>query len=494
MLLVSVVISSVLLASTPGTVGDVIRREICRVQGSVHGVDGTDCGQRTDRAEEPAEHDFDPEYCVRDGHTETVGGTVEFGVFSLGSEYKYMKQTLSDGTVVVTMKPSAEVSRDVKGGGGVDTGKDSLKKEVGAGFKAFVAPGTTYFLEGEEPGETGEEQFQRLKEDIEQARREEQQDMWGAGQGYQMGRAIGEITGHYEPPDLPDPDIKSGTFGFKFNADGPITQWAENNKNKKGPLKQGEKIGLTSGDDWNVEVDENIEIARWYDDPNNTKTARTYTFDASGDAVLKRMGAKWGPGASLNGATRVMRNEDGSLRNIRYSVTVSGNSKLGLEENPRLRSGNGNTTKGSGAQENTQSLSSTQEIQLDFETPQEQEVGEQLLEEGGLMPPASTMSSLLNPLPEDGGSITEKPGEDAPEWERLFYDKGRVWQYISRSSKSEQEYGGSLKAGISFGASFGWSEETQRSIHAQILEGPEGGEREFVRHEPCIASEYRDTE
>lgn len=110
----------------------------------------------------------------------------------------------------------------------------------------------------------------------------------------------------------------------------------------------------------------------------------------------------------------------------------------------------------------------------------------------GLMPPPIAMDSMMNPLPEDGGTITQDPGEDAAPWDRLFYERGRLWQYFSHGSKNEQEYGGSLKAGgISFGASFGWSEEIQRAFEAQILEGPENGERSFAQHDSCIAPEYR---
>ncbi|MBB4932982.1 hypothetical protein F4561_003802 [Lipingzhangella halophila] len=454
-LLVAVLVAAVLLGSLPRNVSDLIRDGVCKVQSI---VTGEECDDGSPEASDP---NFLPEYCIREGHKEETGFEISIGFFELGQKYYFAKETLSDGRVVVTMMPSFEAAAEAKAGGGIDFGENSLKRETGGSLQVKLATGNTFFLEDEE-------QFQELKADIDKTRLEDIQDMTNPV-GSRLSRWITEKVGIYEPPDLPPADVKTGTFGLEAEIGKPINKWRADN-------------GATP--EMNLTIGTKLDVAHWYDEPGNDKTARTYTYSGQGDLGVDRMGAHVNGGLSWSGATRIMRNEDGSLKNIRYSTTASGDWKAGVEGEDGATA----DVEAGGSQ------AVTQEIQLDFETPEEQAMGEQLLEDRGLLPPKNVMESMANPMmdPEEGGDINEDPGEDAEPYEQFAFDRARVWQYQSDVESTDMNFGAKAKMGISLGASFGWSTEDSSTTDAQILEGPENGERTFVRHEPCIAEEHRD--
>ncbi|GAB3476010.1 hypothetical protein [Nocardiopsis coralliicola] len=456
--------------------GDLIKNGLCRVERAVTGEGDCDSSAADDE-----EIDYRPTYCVREGVKETSGYSINLGIFELGQEYSYAKEKLSNGQIVVTFVPTTEVG--VAGGKGWDFGgkhKDA-PMHAGAGLEggvsARLSPGMSYMFKSEE-------EYERFHEEMEESIAAEQnRTMNPEGQ---MGLAIAELVGAYDPPEITvEPAVRTATVEIGAEADLSIGAWA-------GPAtEQGDSYNMNLGVDGNVSVSGRYDRSTWYQNPKNIQTSETYGWTATGSLGATALAARAEGEMSWSGGTRIMRNEDGSLAGIRYMTNAEGAFTVGADKKTeRNRQGGGEDGYGIGAgKKETKSV--TQMVQLDFTTPEEQEAGEALIDEHGLIPPPYVSNAMADQLGEEdyGGDIAEEPGEDSPPWDDVFYERGRAWQFAGDVETDQAEFAAKVKMGLQFGGSVSWSKQERHTTDALMLDGPDGGARRFVEYDDCVSDQ-----
>lgn len=483
-LLVAAILGAVVLA-VPGDIAGSLRSAVCRALAD-SGLTEAECEDGVSTQADPEEEiDYSPDYCVRDGRKETYGYSLELGIFSLGQEYSYAREDLSDGSVIITFVPKTEAG--VATGVGYDFGDDngvSTGANIEGGFSAKIAPGSTFVFDSEA-------EFEEFEDEVNNAIIEEQQRMMNP-EG-EMGKALAELLGLYERPEVIDPHIRTATLETERYLSGSLGAWSTDPDKKPGQDAGG--INLNIGAEGSVSISEKMDLSRWYLEEGNDQVSKTYTYTATGDLGATYLGAHAGGELGWSGATRIMRNEDGSLANIRYMTTVEGEFSYGAD----VSVGQGNSRDARNYDENGGGVEAgkkerrriVQMVQMDFDTPEEQEIGEAMLESRGLVPPANVLNSMANPFMDDstGGEINRLPGLNAAPWDRHFYNKGRAWQYSTGIDGEAVELSAKLKLGLQFGVSGGWAMQEQHTSDAQILDAPSNGERRFVEYPPCISEE-----
>ncbi|PSK95702.1 hypothetical protein CLV63_114135 [Murinocardiopsis flavida] len=475
--LAAALLACVTVIAVPQT-SDAVDGALCRLL-QLAGV--KDCGKK-----EPP--DFRPDYCVRNAESKHLGGTVEIAVVILGQDYKLSKETLSDGSIVATFSPKSELGLITGLGGGVQAGKKSagqIQAKVEAIAKGTYTPGKSYLFKNEQEYQQFEDQLNRTLLD------DTAKDL---SPGYRAARWLGEKTGVYEPPKMKDPEITNYELGVSEQIDGSIGAWlgksTSQGRHAKDRGVEHDKWKMNLGADGSVKVNPKADLAFWNNEKGNKRTATTFSWSGTGS-----LGGALGPKSvggevGWQGSTRVMRNEDGSIDYIRYTTNASKTGadgtggeigKGGTKDNP--------SNRGRGGARDVNGESVTQSVQIDFDTPEEKEAGEALLRNRGLLPPTSTIPSLVNPLMDDkdGGWINEKPAEDAPPWEHVMHEKGKVWQYKEDTHADEYGVGAKAKLGLSLGADVSWGADERYTRNAQILGPPnEDGTRSFIDYPDCV--------
>ncbi|MFW5419812.1 hypothetical protein J0910_24645 [Nocardiopsis sp. CNT-189] len=478
-------IAGAVLVSVPGKTGDLFSTALCRIQQAVTGDEGP-CGDEGDGGDQEAdpEYDYTPLYCVKDGTKETYGYSLSLGIFKWGQEYSYAKENLSDGSVVVTFVPTTEVG--VAGGAGWDFGKKNADAPAHAGatveggVSAKLSPGMTYIFKSKE-------EYEKFADEVDAAIAEEQnRQMNPRGQ---TGLAIAEFFGVYERPEITvQPTIRTATLQLEASGDAGIGVWA-------GPAaEKGDSWNMNLGAQGNVTVSGKFDKSTWYDDPKNIKTSETYGWTGSGSLGATALAAHADGELSWSGGTRIMRNEDGSLDSIRYIAAAEGSYTVGIDKQNERKNKDGLDGGGISAGKK-QTKSVTQMVQLDFDTPEEKAAGEKLIEEHGLVPPPYVSNAMADQLGEEdyGGDIAEKPADDAPPWDEVFYEKGRAWQYASDVETDQGELAAKIKMGLQFGGSVNWALEERNTTDALMLAGPEdGGPRRFIEYADCVSDQAKE--
>ncbi|MFC3995317.1 hypothetical protein ACFOVU_05300 [Nocardiopsis sediminis] len=477
--MLAVILAAVAIA-LPGRTNDLYELALCRLER----LTGGECDEGEQEADEEEEYPYDltPAYCVRDGRSETAGYQLDLGIFRFGQQYTYSKETLSDGSVVVTFVPSTEVG--VRGGVGFDFGQENaaaLAADVEGGVSAKLAPGMTYIFEDQA-------EFEEFEEEVEASIAEETNRQMNPES--QIGLGFAEWLGVYDPPEVRDPTVRTGTIDVTANLLSEVGLWTNENR---GPRRNDENLegnNLNLGVDGSLSYGGKVDVSHWFGDPDNTQTSWTTTYTATGSLGGYAFTQREQLSGSWSGGQRVTRNEDGSLANIRYMTTVQGQFAEGTDgrlENREINGGRGGDTDGEGTRV-------VQMVQIDFDTPEEREIGERLLAERGMLPPANVIDSMRGPLMDDrsGGEINEEPGPDAPDWEHLFYERGRVWQYEADVTSDQTAFNAQIKLGLQLGASVNWGVEERHTREAQILDRPRDGSREFIDFPDCLSQEQDD--
>ncbi|PSK97431.1 hypothetical protein CLV63_108151 [Murinocardiopsis flavida] len=469
-ILVAAIFAGIVVVIPPG-ISNPVDDALCRLL-SIFG--DAECAKKEER-------DYAPDYCVRNAESQHGGFSVDIGFVTIGKDYRYAKETLSDGSVIVTFEPKTILG--AVGGAGVQIGKKSaagIEAAVEGRASGSYTPGETHIFKNEKEYKDFEDQ---LKGDYKD---EIAKDL---SPGYRFGRWALDKTGVVDDPDPRKPEIESHQVALSANLDAGLGanlgEPASKGRHAKPENKEAQpKWNLNLGVDGSVQTEGSAELAFWRNEPGNTKTATTYEWSGEGS-----LGANVGPkryeeALRWKGGTRIMRNQDGSLKNIRYT-TVMGKSSTDGTGGEGRRGDN----SGGGMNKDVDETATTQSIQLNFETPEEQEAGEALLRDRGLLPPTNALTSLANPEMDDkeGGTLNKKPGPDAPPWEQVMYDKGTAWQYESDVQKDETELGAKAKLGLSVGADVSWGIDRRHTSKAQIL-GPPGpdGNRNFIDYPPCV--------
>ncbi|WP_106586275.1 hypothetical protein [Murinocardiopsis flavida] len=446
---------------------------------------GIDCGEE----EEPrAEHDVTPAYCPRSSDRSSVGFRADIGFMHIGQEYSFATEELSDGRIMVTSIPGAEAG--LSGGAGFDFG-DNRNANGSANFEANgtgrLKAGTTFIFDDQA-------EYEHFKDELHTYVSRENQSLLE----YDSGMAVA-LADTIDPVEIPEPDIVSSTVEVEGNANYGIGLWTSDpdkrsTKNGDYEDKNDGGINLNLGARGNVTVDQKMDISDW----RGIGRAETYSWGASGDIGSNVLSNTNADAASWNGATRVMRDDDGKLVNIRYSTVVTTSHTDGTEINGAGgNSGNSNLNEngGKGSDSETVTERSTQMVQLDFDTPEEQAMGERMLEERGLLPPANVLDysrgvegDPLSSMVTDSEQPATDPGPDAPDWERHAFEQGRVWQWDSNDEIEANGLEASLKMGLQFGLGANWATEERRTHDAQYLGPPtDDGKREFMPYAPCVA-------
>lgn len=477
--LVAAIFAGVFLVVPPGISGPV-EDALCRLFGE------TGCGEKDER-------DYAPDYCVREAESQHGGFSVDIGIVTIGKDYKFQKETLSDGSVIVTYAPKTEAGLIT--GAGFEIGKKGAadaSARIDATAKGSVTPGESHIFKNEEEYKEYEDQ---LKDDVKD---EVAKDL---SPGYRAVRWGLDKTGVVDDPEPRDPEIRWVDVGVSAELDASAGVWMNNSSKGRHAKQDPKDWKMNLGADGNAKVEGKAGVAVWKDEPENTKTATTFTWSGEGSLGADLGPKRYGGSASWKGGTRIMRNEDGSLKNIRYTTTVSrsgtsgesGEVGKGNDGNKNKRKSNkNNVDKGGGASSTeTNGEATTQSVQINFETPEEQEAGEALLRDRGLLPPTNTLTSLADPTmdAQEGGAINEKPGPDAPPWEQVMYEKGTAWQYKENFTSDEQSIGAKAKLGLAVGADVSWGMEERHTNDAQILGPPSGGQRNFIDYPKCVSKE-----
>ncbi|GAA2001551.1 hypothetical protein GCM10009799_30970 [Nocardiopsis rhodophaea] len=462
------VIAGAVLIAVPGGVGDVFRDALCRLGALVS--DG-ECDTSAPQADDEPTYDYTPTYCVRDGSKKTYGYSLDIGFLTFGQEYSYAKEVLSNGKMIVTFVPSAEVG--VAGGVGWDFGKENAAHtEAGldGSASAHLASGMTYIFDSEE-------EFEKFEEEVNAAIAEEQSRMMNP-EG-EAGKAIAEWLGFYERPKITvEPAVRTGTIEIEANGDASVGAWISRADSG------GDAWDMNLGAQGSVTISGKYDHSTWYSDPKNIQTSETYGWTATGNIGATALAAHADGELSWSGGTRVMRNEDGSLASIRYMTNAEGSFNIGVDKKTGTGSNNGGIDAGK-----KQTKSVTQMVELDFDTPEEQAAGEALLKERGLLPPTYVANAMADQLGEEdyGGDIATQPDGDAPDWEHLFYKKGRAWQNASDVETDQMEFSAKVKLGLQFGASTSWAMEERHTTDALMLDGPDNGARRFIDYADCVS-------
>ena len=478
-------IAGAVLVSVPGQTRDLFSAALCRIEQAVTGEDGP-CGEEGDGDEEAdPEYDYKPLYCVKDGTKETYGYSLSLGIFKWGQEYSYAKENLSNGSVVVTFVPTTEVG--VAGGAGWDFGGKNADAPAHAGatveggVSAKLSPGMTYIFKSKE-------EYEKFADEVDAAIAEEQnRQMNPRGQA---GLALAELVGLYDRPEITvQPSIRTATLELEASADASIGVWA-------GPAAdKGDSWNMNLGAQGNVTVSGKYDKSTWYTDPKNIQTSETFGWTGSGSLGATVLAGHADGELSWSGGTRIMRNQDGSLASIRYIANAEGSYNIGIDKQNERKNKDGLDGGGISAGKK-QTKSVNQMVQLDFDTPEEQAAGEALLKEHGLVPPPYVSNAMADQLDKEdyGGDIAEKPDDDAPAWDEIFYRKGRAWQYASDVETDEGELAARIKMGLQFGGSVNWALEERNTTDALMLAGPENGARRFIEYADCVSDQAEEDE
>ncbi|MFC4560688.1 hypothetical protein ACFO4E_02330 [Nocardiopsis mangrovi] len=474
--MLAVILGAVAVA-LPGRTNDLYELALCRIEQ----LTGGECDEGEQEADDDEEYPYDltPAYCVRDGRSETAGYQLDLGIFRFGQQYTYSRETLSDGAVVVTFIPSTEVGARV--GVGFDFGQENAvatAADVEGGVSAKLAPGMTYIFRDQA-------EFEEFEDEVEASIAEETNRQMNPES--QIGLGFAEWLGVYDPPEVRDPSVRTGTIDVSGNLLSEFGLWTNDNRGQRlnGEGLEGNNLNL--GVDGSVSIGRKVDVSHWFTDPENTQTSWTTTYNAQGSLGTYAFSHREQLTRSWSGGQRVTRNEDGSLAHVRYMTTVQGDFVEGTDgrlENREINGGRGGDTESEGSRV-------VQMVQIDFDTPEEQEIGERLLAERGNLPPASVIESMADPFMDEqnGGRINEEPGSDAPDWEHLFYERGRVWQYETDISSERTQFDAQIKLGLQLGASVNWGMEEQHTRDAQILDRPRDGSRDFIDFPDCVSQE-----
>lgn len=477
--LAGVVGAVVLNTVTPSRVQENVERAVC-LMFVQDGCDSLASNQQAEQQNENGQQKTDVDYtnvpCTRSRSNEKVGAEVQVASLTLGKEYTYVKKTLADGRVKVMFVDESQI-----GATGGPPGWDMPENKVAEGelslegsVEGHFSAGNGYFFESEE-------KFQKFKGDLEKsATRNQVKDVggWRADVAY----AIGDATGITEPPDPPEPDITSASMGVETAAELEGKMLVGEDTGKHG------KVGMNMELEGEAKLDESVTVSERRDDPDNTRYAftRTYSGEASGKVAKggRALGYGWdaeaGAEYSWDGAVRVMRNEDGTLHSIRYITKAEKLGKVGTSGTVPKGSGDGTGGKGTAV---------TQGVEVTFDTPEEREVGERLLRQRGPAPPKNLLELMDRQLHQttsaDSGTVPP-PDTDAPAWQQLVYDKGKVWQSQSDLEHAEGGFEADVKWGLQFGFDFNWENTSASTQQARVLGEPGDGGRSFREFPSCV--------
>ncbi|MFC7744516.1 hypothetical protein ACFQXA_31625 [Nocardiopsis composta] len=142
---------------------------------------------------------------------------------------------------------------------------------------------------------------------------------------------------------------------------------------------------MNLGAQGNVTVSGKYDKSTWYTDPKNIQTSETFSWTGSGSLGATVLAGHADGELSWGGGTRIMRNQDGSLANIRYIANAEGSYNIGIDKQNERKNKDGLDGGGISAGKK-QTKSVNQMVQLDFDTPEEQAAGEALLKEHGPVP------------------------------------------------------------------------------------------------------------
>lgn len=475
-------IAAAVFIAAPGAVRNLFDIALCRLERSVSLGSGECAGARgPDRSGAEQEYEYTPAYCAREGEKATYGQSFALGIVKLGEEYSYAREELANGQVVVTFLPKREASLFKIGSldFGGKSGDAPLHGAWDPDLSADVryAPGMSYFFDSEK-------EYEEFADEVNAQILKEAND-FANPEGTIGSMIIEEGMKEEGMLDVVEPTVRTQTVGFGGNGGYNFGAWA-------GPAsREGDSYTMNLGQQGRVAFHHKIDQSTWYQDPDNIQTSQTVGWEASGNLGATVLAGHADGGLSWTGGTRVMRNEDGSLANIRYIASAEGSFGFGADGSMTKRpEGQGGLENGPhGDAKFTSANTVTQMVQLDFDTPEEQETGEQLLEEHGMIPPPYVSNSLADQLGEEdyGGGVVREPDEDAPAWDRLFYERGRAWQSTADTKTS----GGGVNfyAGMrfQFGAGVNWAVSQSDTTDAIMLAPPENGERQFVHYEDCVS-------
>ncbi|WP_241483020.1 hypothetical protein [Nocardiopsis halophila] len=480
----------------PARTGDLFSSALCRIKEAAgmggECEDGDDQAQDEDDWIEPEPgFDYTPAYCVKQGSKQTYGGSVTIAFLEFGQEYSYAREDLSNGKIVITFLPTS--SAKATAGAGFDFGAGESAHagaSVSASAGVKLGSGMTYIFEDEN-------EFEEFEEEVNEAiAMETSRTMNPTADG--MLR-FGDWIGVYDYPEIErDPDVRTTTVGIEAEVAGSAGAWA-------GPGEKRRKDGdggawtMNLGAEGSFTASRTRDHATWYTDPDNIQKSDTYSWTAEGSLGATALSAHADGSISWNGGTRIMRNEDGSIANIRYIAGAEGKFSFGVDKNVGNKTGKGNDVEngGNGSVGTGEANSVTQMVQVDFEnTPEEQAAAEQLLDEYGLAPPPYATNAMANQLDEEdnGGRVLEEPGPDADPWDEIFYRRGTAWQYASDKKIDQGEFGAQVKLGMQFGASVNWELEEKDTKQALMLEPPNEGGRRFIDYADCLSDDYSEEE
>jgi hypothetical protein len=477
-------VAGVVVVAVPGSTEDLYETAICRIEQLRDAAACPDGEGDGGEDEEPYPHDLSPGYCVRDGREERYGYELGIGWFKFGQQYKFSQEELSDGTFLVTFLPETEAG--VVAGVGWDFGKENAlatTADVEGSVSAKLAPGMTYIFKSRE-------EFAEFEDEVEAAITEEMNRQMNPES--QIGLGIADWLGVYDPPEIRNPDVRSGTISGNADLAAAVGLWTGNNDvGKPTPSETLDGYDLNLGADGTVSYNRSMNVSHMFMDPDNQQTSYTQSFTATGSLGGNLLSARNGVEASWNGGQRVVRNEDGSLASIRYMMTLQNASEF------TERGRTGSRENGGGVADPDKEITAVRQmVQLDFDTPEEQAIGERLLDERGLLPPESALDfmtpegdDLIGPDMDErtGGTINREPAPGAPDWERFLYEQGRVWQYQMDGQSQDTEISAELKLGLQLGASANWGVEERHTSRAEILDRPRNGERAFIDYPDCLS-------
>ncbi|WP_017622519.1 hypothetical protein [Nocardiopsis chromatogenes] len=482
-LCVAAIAGSVVLVA-PSRTADLFSTAVCKIQ-EVTGLGGECEEAEDDHIQADPDYDYTPAYCVKDGEKQTYDGAVDFGFFTIGQDYTYAREDLSNGKVIVTFMPTTHGG--IKAGAGLEFGASEAAHggaDIEGSVEAKLGSGMTYIFDSEE-------EFERFEDEVNEAIAMETSRHFNPT-GDSMMR-FGDWLGIVDYPEIErQPDVRTTTVGIDSEINGNIGFWSGPHGSDK-KEKDGESWTMNLGVEGSVSSSASRDVSTWYSNPDNIQTSETYSWSAEGTLGATAFSPHIDGTLSWNGGTRIMRNEDGSIANIRYIAGAEGKFNYGIDKTVGTRTNQGNGSFGQG-----QTQSVTQMVQVDFEnTPEEQAAAEQLLDEYGLFPPPYMTNAMAEQLDEEdyGGEIVEEPGPDADPWDEIFYRRGTAWQYASDKEIDSGSFGASVKMGLQFGASVEWELEEGHTNHALMLDAPnDEGSRRFIDYADCLSDEYTQEE
>lgn len=479
-LLAAAILAGVVLFIPPA-VSNGVESAVCRLMSLM----GADCGKDEPAPEEAI--DYSPGYCTRTVDQHNAGWRADIGFIHLGQEYTFAVARLSDDSILVTSMPQMEGG--VTAAAGYDFGDNHGANASGnleGNISGRLAAGSSFLFKNED-------EYEHFKEELHTYLSRENQKTFE----YDSGLAVA-LADTIDPPEIPEPYIRTSTVEAEGSFGGGLGLWTsdpDKRSEKKGDYENKDDGGtnLNLGAQGSVAINEKVDISQW----NDIGTSHTYSWSAEGNLGSNVLSHSTGGGASWSGATRILRDENGELINVRYSTVTTTRTSEGTEVNgAQGNSGNSNYNENGGKVKDGEGETqrTTQAVQLDFNTPAEQEMGERMLEERGLLPPANVLDYAggyegdpLETATSDSEAPAEEPGPDAPDWERHAYERGRIWRSVSDDTVDQTELSASLKMGLQFGLSANWGSDQRRTREAQILGPPNGGRRVFEDYQPCVA-------